>query len=261
MWENKGKVEKWEFVKSHDFIRYFILKLKYCHMIMTWHQSSHTSTTTTTTTMPPPPSLLTSLPPPLCEQQWQQQMQWPQYPATPPVGPHMNCVTHHMAQMTFIVVWATDKFFFSLLSLFYGLTSCFYLSFRLTTTFQPRNSMLYAQPPTPPFPTTVGPCEQGGRWSGNWTTTPCRGDVRRPMQWGTHKVYTPAPYTHHLVLTAYQAWQGQTTKHAPPCSEQPPTLPMAAPPLRATACRVGTWGRLGGGGQLRRTGDHPPPPV
>jgi hypothetical protein len=41
VWESEGKVEGWEFVKSCNFIRYFILRLKHCHMIMTWHQSSH----------------------------------------------------------------------------------------------------------------------------------------------------------------------------------------------------------------------------
>jgi len=147
---------------------------------------------------PPSPSFLTSLPPPLWPWQWQ--TQWPQYPATPPVGPHSNCVTHHAAQMTFIIVWATGKFSSPLLhSLFYGLTNCFYLSFRLTTTLQPQSGMPYAQPPTPPFPTTVGPCKWGGKWGGDWTITLCRGDVGRPVQQGSHKVCTPALYTHHLV--------------------------------------------------------------
>jgi hypothetical protein len=46
---------------------------------------------------------------------------------------------------------AAGKLFSSLLSLFYELTSCFYLSFRLTTTLQPKNGMPYAQPAMPPF--------------------------------------------------------------------------------------------------------------
>ena len=34
MWENREKIEKQNFAKSRDFIRCFILRLKYCHMII-----------------------------------------------------------------------------------------------------------------------------------------------------------------------------------------------------------------------------------
>jgi hypothetical protein len=33
-WENRGKVEEWKIIRSRDLIRYFILRLKYYHMIM-----------------------------------------------------------------------------------------------------------------------------------------------------------------------------------------------------------------------------------
>ena len=69
--------------------------------------------------------------------------------------------------MMFIIIWAAGKFFSSLLSLFYELTTCFYVSFRLMISLQPQTITLYAQLHTPPLPTTVDPCEQGGQWSGN----------------------------------------------------------------------------------------------
>jgi hypothetical protein len=148
VWENKGKVEKWEFVKSHDFIKYVILQLKYCHMIMTCaNHPTH-----------------------------QQQQLWCPlilHPSSPHYHHHSmngngnnrcnNPNTQQPAYKLCHTIWPKRHLllfepqvsfvFFSLLFLFYGLTNYFYLSFRLPQHFNPK--MAHRMPSCPPHPSPL----------------------------------------------------------------------------------------------------------
>lgn len=155
MWENEGKIEKWEFVKSRDFIRYFILRLKHCHMIMTWHQSSHIIVNEPRQRQwRPPPSLpphLATTTTPWTATTTTTTDATTQIPSNPTSrAAYELCHTPRGANSVYRWL-AAGKFFSSFLSLFYELTNCFYLSFRLTTTLQPRNGTPYAQLAMPPF--------------------------------------------------------------------------------------------------------------